>query len=192
VTLSPACWSAVAGEIRPYVRSRVGSDADADDVMQEVLLRMHRGLAALRDEQRLTSWAFGIARRAIADHGRARGRMALPTEPAVVDAEFEDEPNTDEASADALTSVIAGFVAALPSPYREAVTLTELEGCTHAQAASMLGISLTAMKSRVRRGRQKLRQSLERCCAIELDARNRVVEVVPRPDGQEPAGCCAD
>ncbi len=56
----------------------------------------------------------------------------------------------------------------LPSPYREALTLTELEGLTQKEAAEMLGISLSGMKSRVQRGRQQLRQALEDCCHIAL------------------------
>lgn len=83
------------------------------------------------------------------------------------------------------------FVSMLPSPYREALTLTELEGLTQKEAAEMLGISLSGMKSRVQRGREKLRAALEDCCHIALDARHRVVGCEPRPDGKLPDGCCA-
>lgn len=82
------------------------------------------------------------------------------------------------------------FVAMLPSPYREALTLTELEGMTQKDAAFMLGISLPAMKSRVQRGREKLRETLEACCHIALDARGAVVSCEPRPDGRLPDCRC--
>lgn len=179
-------WAAIAERLTPYVRRHVGPDAD--DVLQEVLIKMHGGLPSLRDEERLVPWAFGIARRAIVDHQRARRRLPTPTPelPEVVEPPIDE----DDATAATLASVLAPFVAALPSPYRQAVVLTELEGRSHQQAADMVGVSLTAMKSRVRRGRAKLRTMLERCCAIELDVRNRVVAVEPRPDGELPAGCC--
>lgn len=181
-------WAAVADRLRPYVRRHVGSEADADDVLQEVLLKMHGRLPTLRDEERLVPWAFGIARRAVADHHRARGRAPIPTEE-IVDPQRPSSLD-DRHDIDALTMTLATFVAALPSPYREAIVLTELEGRTQREAAGMIGVSLTAMKSRVQRGRAKLRQMLERCCAIELDARNRIVHVQPRPDGELPDGCC--
>lgn len=182
-------WAAIADRLTPYVRRHVASAPDADDVVQEVLLKMHGGLGTLRDEDRFIPWAFGIARRAIVDHQRARGRLPTPT--AELPEPAEPGPQNEDAAAnEALTSVIATFVAALPTPYRQAVVLTELEGRSHQQAADMEGVSLTAMKSRVRRGRAKLRHMLERCCAIELDARNRVVAVEPRPDGELPAACC--
>ncbi len=182
-------WTALASELYPFVRSRVASDADADDVMQEILLRMHRGLGALRDDDRLTSWAYRIARRALVDNARRGGRAPSPgLEVAEVPGQ---EPEPPDATED-LSLVIAAFVAALPSPYREAIVLTELEGMSQREAAEMLGVSLTAMKSRVQRGRAKLRTMLDRCCSIELDARNRVVDVVPRPDGRMPDGCCEE
>ena len=82
------------------------------------------------------------------------------------------------------------FVSMLPSPYREALTLTELEGLSQREAAEMLGISTSGMKSRVQRGRAKLRQALEDCCHIALDARGRVTDFEVREDGKLPDGCC--
>lgn len=58
-------------------------------------------------------------------------------------------------------------------------------------AAQMLGISFSGMKSRVQRGRQRLRQSLEDCCHIALDARGRVIDCRVRADGRLPERCCA-
>jgi RNA polymerase sigma-70 factor (ECF subfamily) len=78
-------------------------------------------------------------------------------------------------------------VARLPSPYREAVTLVELEGLTAREAAEMVGISVSGMKSRVQRGRAQLREMLDACCEIALDARGKVVEFTPRVPGQP---CC--
>ena len=79
-----------------------------------------------------------------------------------------------------------------PSPYREAITLTELEGRTQREAAEMLGISLSGMKSRVQRGRAKLRAMLEACCEIAVDARGKVIACEPRAAGSKPRGCCGE
>lgn len=54
----------------------------------------------------------------------------------------------------------------------------------------MIGISLSGMKSRVKRGRQQLRKALEDCCHIALDARGRVLSYEPRADGRLPDSCC--
>jgi len=187
----PPLWDAVAARMRPFVRSRVASDADTDDVLQEVLLRVHRGLPEIEDPERFGAWLFRVARSALADHHRARARH--PVAAADEDRELPAAPVDGEESlvAEQLARTLASFVAALPSPYREAITLTELEGRTQREAAEMLGVSLSALKSRVLRGRQKLRAVLHACCAIALDARGKVVACEPRPDGRVPDGCCA-
>jgi len=172
------------------VRSRVGSEADADDVMQEVLLRVHRGLPQLEDPERLGPWMFRVARSAIADHQRARARHPVAPVGEMPDGEGAPLSDDEDAVARRLASSLAIFVAALPSPYREAITLTELEGRSQREAAEMLGISLPALKSRVLRGREKLRALLHACCAIALDARGKVMACDPRPDGTLPEGCC--
>src|SRR6185312_9496618 len=87
----------------------------------------------------------------------------------------------DRDAARALAGCVSLFVAALPSPYREAVTLVELEGLTAREAAEMAGISVSGMKSRVQRGRAQLRELFELCCEIAVDARGKVTDYTRRP-----------
>jgi RNA polymerase sigma-70 factor, ECF subfamily len=164
-------WHDVAAKLRPFVATRVAG-ADIDDVLQDVLLRMHRGIGTLADEDRLASWMFAIARNAITDHGRARARHPI-AEPADAEAPPRDD---DRDAARALSGCVAMFVAMLPSPYREAVTLVELESLTIREAAAMAGISVSGMKSRVQRGREQLRDLLVECCHVELDRRGGVID----------------
>lgn len=192
-------WRALEAELRPFVAGRVAT-ADVDDVLQDVFVRIQRGLGALRDGRRLGPWVYRVARSAVADHLRARARHPLAREgaaeaaaPTIPDGLGADGAGADEGEADAareMAAYAALFVTFLPSPYREALTLTELEGLTQREAAARAGVSVTAMKSRVRRGREKLRAALEDCCHIALDARRRVVGFERRPDGKLPDGCC--
>lgn len=189
-------WDELATRLRPFIRRRVASEPDADDVLQEVLLRMHRGLPGLRDAERLGPWMYRIARTAIVDHARARERHPLAPGPAPEAADPADAADPlaedDGAVAREVAQYLAAFVAHLPSPYREAITLTELEGRTQREAAQLLGISLSGMKSRVQRGRARLRAMLEACCEIAVDARGKVIACAPRADGALPPGCCGD
>jgi RNA polymerase sigma-70 factor, ECF subfamily len=184
-------WGQLEQKLRPFIASRVPCAADADDVLQDVFLRMQRALPELRDEQRFGPWVYQVARSTIADFHRRSARQPIAS--AVEDetsASAHDASAEDMDIAAALAEHLAPFVAALPSPYREALILTELEGLTHKDAAAMLGISLPAMKSRVQRGRAQLRASLDACCRIALDVRGHVVSCELRADGVVPAGCC--
>lgn len=172
-----ATWQEVATQLRPFVARRI-SPSEIDDVMQEVFVRMHRGLPMLRDEERFTSWLFQIARNAIADHLRARARHPVADEPV---HELAAPPLDDDATTAALARCVAMFVAQLASPYREAITLVELEGQTAKAAAELAGISVSGMKSRVQRGRAQLRALFDACCEIALDVRGKPIAYAARP-----------
>lgn len=184
-------WQDLDAKLRPFIARRVRSAADVDDVVQDVFLRMQRAVSELRDDERFGPWVYQVTRSAIADHHRAAARHPLAP-PERADAEELPAPElAEELTAEQdLAMYVAAFVAMLPSPYREALTLTELEGLTQKDAAAMLGVSLPAMKSRVQRGRQQLREALEACCTIALDARGAVVSCEPRPDGRLPDCRC--
>ena len=63
----------------------------------------------------------------------------------------------------------------LPEPYREALRLTDLGALAQAEAAARLGISASGMRTRVQRGRVRLRALFDACCRFEVDARGGVV-----------------
>ena len=174
--------------LRPFVARRV-SDSDVDDVLQEVFLRMQRSLVDVRDHDRFGPWLYRVARSAIGDHHRMRARHPL-TEGEPVE-EIADAPVSagEGAAESALALAVTPFIAMLPEPYREALTLTELEGKTQREAAEALGISLSGMKSRVQRGRERLRRMLEDCCEIALDVRGRVIACAVREGGRRPDPC---
>lgn len=170
--------------LRPFIARRVPA-ADVEDVLQDVFLRAQRSLGTIADEQSFSPWLYRVARSAIADSYRQQRRQPLLVPDEALEAEApSDEPGPTGLERE-ISSYIVTLVARLPSPYREALTLTELTGLTQRAAADALGVSLSAMKSRVQRGREKLRESLEDCCRIALDARGRVRDCVPR----KPATC---
>jgi RNA polymerase sigma-70 factor (ECF subfamily) len=173
-------WAELEKRLRPFVQKRVVREADTDDVLQDVLLRVHRGVGSLRDEERFDGWIHRVARHAIADHLRAHAKHPIRSATELPEALNEPSDEDDLEVARDLSQCVSGFVGMLPSPYRESITLTELEGRSQKEAAELLGVSITAMKSRVQRGRAKLRELFEECCEIELDARGRVVDYTPR------------
>ena len=171
-------WEQVHEGLRAFILKRVPDAADTDDILQEVFLRVHRRLEALRAPERMLSWVFQITRNAIIDHYRSAGRRREL--PAGLGTEVEDEGRNVSSEADdgeekyELSQCLSPMIERLSTEYREAITFVELEGLTQQEAAKRLGISLPGMKSRVQRGRRQLRKMLEDCCVIELDNRRGV------------------
>ena len=67
-----AVWRAFFKPLRAFVLQRVHEAQDTDDILQEVFVRIHRGLGSLRQKDNLPAWLFQITRNAVADHYRSR------------------------------------------------------------------------------------------------------------------------
>jgi RNA polymerase sigma-70 factor (ECF subfamily) len=185
-------WQEIERQLRPFVARHVADPNDVGDILQDIYLRIQAGVGELRDTERFGPWVYRLARSALADHGRQRARHPVPTEAATGEDKLPAPPSEEEegTAERELAQYLVVFVAALPLPYRDAITLTELQGMTQREAAEMLGISLSGMKSRVQRGRRQIQAMLEACCDIALDARGRVLSCDPRTDGRVPENCC--
>lgn len=187
-------WQEIERHLRPFVVRRLADPNDVGDVLQEIYVRIQTGVVDLRETERFGPWVYQVARSALADHGRTRARHPLAANAPTVAEEIPAPPSDEEegTAERELAQYLAVFVAALPSPYREAITLTELQGMTQKDAAEMLGISPSGMKSRVQRGRRQIQEMLQACCDIALDARGRVLSYDRRTDGRVPENCCDD
>ena len=121
---------------------------------------MHRGLRTLRDDERIEGWVFAIARNVLRDRWRARGE---PEPPAALDETVDDR----------MRACVVHMVDSLDEPYRSALHAVELDGESQADAARRLGLSHAGMKSRVQRGRARLRELFDACCAVEWNRHGR-------------------
>jgi RNA polymerase sigma-70 factor, ECF subfamily len=169
--------------LRGFVGRRIGDPDAADDVAQEVLLRLHRSLGDLRIEDRLDAFAYRIARNAIIDHYRATaGARELPSPPEELIGRIDagggagEEPGA-VAGPQELARCLQPLVRRLPDRYREALTLTDLGELSQVQAAEVAGLSVPGMKARVQRGRAQLHGLLTRCCELALDEDRHVTGV---------------
>jgi RNA polymerase sigma-70 factor (ECF subfamily) len=192
-------WRQVHDGLRAFVAKRVADEAEIEDILQEVFLRMHRKLDSLKDPRRIVSWLFQITRHAIIDHYRRPARRREV--PAGLQADLDAShpvpvPPVAEELLDAgrfraeLAGCLRPMIGRLSSDYRQAVTLVELEGLTQRAAAKRLGLTVSGMKSRVQRGRRQLKDMLEACCEIQLDGRRGVAGYRMRDPQSSPCGSC--
>lgn len=176
-------WRHIHTGLRSFIAKRVVNEAEADDIAQEVWLKMQRGLDGLKDQSRLISWIYQIARHAIIDHYRLPGRQREMPAGLAADLEAYQSSSTGQRTTEdssqfrtELAGCLRPMIERLSKEYRQAVLLVDLEGLTQQEAAAQLGLSLSGMKSRVQRGRRQLKGMLEACCTIELDRRRGVTD----------------
>lgn len=170
---SISIWQATQAQLERYVRSKVKQEADIQDILQDVYVKMELRLHQLEDESKAAHWLFRIAQNAINDHFRERSRK--PAAGLMAPPE-EDGPLPSDELTEEVASWLPLMLEALPEKYREALRLTEIEGLTQQELADHLGLSLSGAKSRVQRGRQQLRQMLLSCCEVVTDNYGHVVD----------------
>ncbi len=181
--IDSSSWTEFLSRLQRYVGTRV-EPGSRDDVVGDILLRLvqHQDkLVAARDPM---AWVTRVAANAVIDHTRRRASehravTAYGIEPAEIDVGIP----TDISLSDEIAACVAPLIESLPEPYREALKLVEIGGLSQKEAAERLGLSLSGMKSRVQRGRTKLKLSLLRCCAIQVDRRGGVLAYRPRVSG---------
>lgn len=173
-------WSELRARLQSFVAPRVSSDSSIqEDLVQDILLRLHRGLPRLRESDRLDAFAYQVARNAITDHYR-RARHERSVDPKGLEdhAAVEDGNHADEGEGRAqLARCLKPLVERLDDDYRDALLLTDLGDLSQAEAARRLGLSAPGMRSRVQRGRAQLQKALSSCCQVELDAASQIDEV---------------
>ena len=130
-------WHEFAEKLGQFIRSRVSDPATAEDILQDVFVKIQQRLGQLQDPAKLQSWIYLIARNAVIDHYRTRKETVEVPETLATD----HEPESGEI--EELKASFRRMIYSLPEPYRDALVLAELEGLTRKEVAERLGISIS-------------------------------------------------
>lgn len=189
-----SAWAELHTTIRAFIARRVRQPADADDIVQQVFLRVHQALPTLREADKLHAWMYQVTRRAIADYYRAPAqRREVPAGlgadivPGKQSDVIADEP--EDTALQELSACLTPLIGTLSVRDQEALRIIEFEGLTQVEAARRLGVSVSGMKSRVQRARLRLRSALDDCCRIALDRRGGVLGYEGRTGQCDPTSC---
>jgi len=137
------------------------NEADAQDVLQDTLISVVDHLNQFQARSSLTSWVFALTRSACAR--RRRGLKNRPAESDATLAESSDPASSPERDAEQrqLSDMLAKALDSLSDEYREVIALRDIEGLSAKEASDALGISVEALKSRLHRARDTLRNKLK-------------------------------
>jgi RNA polymerase sigma-70 factor (ECF subfamily) len=150
VALGAAIREAQA-DVWRMARHLVGPE-DADDVTQDTFVRAWRALPAYRAEASGRTWLLSIARRACADAVRRRVRQRRLSTRLTERATLTSTSTPDTAGSHALEALLD----TLEPDRREAFVLTQVAGCSYADAAEICGVPVGTIRSRVARAREDL------------------------------------
>jgi RNA polymerase sigma-70 factor (ECF subfamily) len=173
-------WADISRELRSFVYRQVKDQDVANDIVQDVFIKVQSNIGQLRETEKLTAWIFQITRHAITDYFRLKLKTLNPA-----DLQWEsDHHELNECVAVCLNKLVH----TLPEKYREALILTEMENLSQTAPAERLNISYSGAKSRVQRARQLLKEKLHALYTIETDAYGNVIVC----EDKTPCGCAPE
>lgn len=175
-------WEEYGSQLRNFLVAKVPTPEDADDLLQEILIKTHKNLNTLKEPEKFKSWLYQIARNTIIDYYRKQ-------RPIVSDQDIRNslpaqDPDPENPVLSELSQCVRPFLKQLPDKYREALEATDLEGRSQKDLAQELGLPHSTVKSRVQRGRSMLDDLFQECCTYQLDVRGNIMDFTDRED------CC--
>lgn len=167
-------WDKFGSNLKLFILKRVQDEAIAKDILQDVFISIHTHIDQLKDQTKIQSWVYQIARNLITDHFR-RIQKIQNLRPSF--EEIEEDTPTDFIS-ETLTDLI-NMMSGLPEKYCEALCLTELGGMSQKAYAEKIGTSYSGAKSRIQRARLMLKDMLMNCCHYQFDKYGTVIDLHP-------------
>ena len=172
-------WQNFSDHLLHFIRTKVKQEEDAQDILQDVFVKVGDRLSSLKEEEKLQAWLFQITRNTITDYYRNKQKNQLD----LTHFQLEEAP-VDAA----LVNCIRNLIKRLPEKYRVVLELSEIEQISQKELAVRLNLSYSGTKSRVQRGREKLKELLLQCCDVEHDKYGNVIEF--NPHKKCVAKCC--
>ena len=153
--------AAVAPHVRRWAWVQTGNAALADDLMQEVLIRMIRNLEDLPEPPGLTAWLYTVTRNAATDYHRRSWRHETARTRDMLDYLADDSSDpAGDAERSELAELLHAFFKDLPRRQREVFDLVELQGVSATEAAQILGIRPTSVRGNLFKARRNLRRRI--------------------------------
>ncbi len=169
-------WLQYRQQLSSFLHARISHAEDAEDILQDVLLKSLQALPQLKSHASIKPWLFQIANRTLIDFYRSRAQRHE-----LMQAELWYQRDDDDIQQE-LAQCLSPFIQQLPDDMAILLREVELLGKSQKQLAAEQGISYSTLKSRVHKGRQQLRQLFEDCCQFSLDAQGRILDCDPNSD----------
>ncbi|MFV2056732.1 MAG: sigma-70 family RNA polymerase sigma factor [Thiohalomonadales bacterium] len=180
MTAIEKAWLEYKRQLLRFIRSKVETLEDAEDILNDVFLKLTKIANENALPDNISSWLYRVSRNRIIDYYRTK--KTFDQLPDGLSSESEGANVIKQ-----LSKCMLPMIQALPESYQQAVMLSEIGGKKYKEVSVELNLSVSAVKSRILRGREKLRKSLLRCCEIYRNDAGEVVDYA-----QNINNCCND
>ena len=163
-------WKNFSISLFKFIKSKINSKEDAEDILQEVFIKISNNIDKLEDIKKIKSWVFTITRNMIYDYYKKNNLHLID-----LDDNFVYEPE-EESYLLEMSSCIDHMIKELPTDYSQALEIVYLEWKSGLELSKKLWISLPWAKSRVQRWRKLLKQMFIDCCKPEFNSSWNIID----------------
>jgi RNA polymerase sigma-70 factor, ECF subfamily len=158
-----------------YIYSKINNREDAEDILQNVFVKMQTNIETLSDKEKIQNWLYRITRNAIIDYYRAKSNKKKKLELTErFPADLEEEHSSDNTKG--MDKCVRGFIDQLPDQYKSIIIDSELKGIPQKELSVKYNLEYVTLRSRVQRGRERLHKMFTKCCSIQTDKRGNILE----------------
>jgi len=168
-------WAAYKGALKRFLHSKISSEADVEDLLQDILIKTYNNLGTVKDQTSVKSWLFQIANHTIVDFYRAKARQQKLS---INEHQLVEEPENVKA---ALSNCLVPFINALPSQNAELLSAIDINNQSQKEYAEQHNISYSTLKSRVQKSREMLKDVFDECCHFHIDKSGSIYDYEQKP-----------
>lgn len=163
-------------KLRGFIQKQVRDAETARDISQALYLKIYQNCEQLPKVNNPKAWLYQVTRNAVMDYFR-ENKLVITLEP-----NQDLISDTETSFAKELLELVAPMLSLLPEEYAEPLYLSDIKGLPQKEIAQRLNLSLSGTKSRIQRGREKLKDLFKECCHLELDRNGQLMHAQVRPD----------
>ena len=172
-TCTNCIWEEFSKPLKRFINTRVANEQDADDILQEIFMKIHKNIGSLMNENKIHAWIYRITRNTITDYYRKnQNKFEVTGIPENLESSSDEELSTNTE----IASCLKGMINSMPENYKQAIFLTEFQNMTQKELSEKMGISISGAKSRVQRARKMLKEMLLACCHFEFDRFGNIID----------------
>ena len=159
-------WNLYSDNLKTYIFSFTKDMDLANDILQDTFLKLHLKQDELKKVENIKSWLYSVTKNTLVDYYR-KNKIELP---------FKDNnTETEEPHQHGPEECLIPLIKKLDNKYKEPLLLCDIQGLKQNEAAQKLNITLSALKSRILRGRKLLQEGFMNCCDYQLDKNGKLV-----------------
>lgn len=180
-------WDRFRYELLNFIKSKVNDEYKAEDILQEIFIKLYKNIEQLNDPDKLKPWLYKITNNTIIDYYRKRKDTTVQIEELEGILEYDEKiSNMNEE----ISTCLKLFLYELPDKYKKPLIMYEFKGMKHKDISEELNITLSGSKTRIQRAREKLKEALSECCNIQFDVYGNIIEYKKKESFQCPGDKC--